>query len=130
MFERSLKLTFREQLKEQYNGKLDTKMKGLLYEIVAKIFRVLVNLKIIVPGGFNGFVINPSLFYCIILFLELLGRRRLRVLIRINMVSCTPWKRDSSTSTSLQCIFASKRSAMYTLLARMSRREPSISKFF
>uniref|UniRef100_A0A914CW44 FACT complex subunit SSRP1 n=1 Tax=Acrobeloides nanus TaxID=290746 RepID=A0A914CW44_9BILA len=49
-----------EQLKEQYNGKLDTKMKGLLYEIVAKIFRVLVNLKIIVPGGFNGASGTPA----------------------------------------------------------------------
>uniref|UniRef100_A0A915EP54 FACT complex subunit SSRP1 n=1 Tax=Ditylenchus dipsaci TaxID=166011 RepID=A0A915EP54_9BILA len=43
-----------DQLKEQYNGKLDHTMKGPLYEVLAKLVRVLVDIKIIVPGKFIG----------------------------------------------------------------------------
>lgn len=43
-----------EQLKAQYGGKLEVHMKGVLYEIMARLFRVIVNSRIIVPGNFNG----------------------------------------------------------------------------
>ena len=37
-------------MNETYNGQLEPVMKGNLYEIVAKIFRVMVNLKVVIPG--------------------------------------------------------------------------------
>uniref|UniRef100_A0A915E3A0 FACT complex subunit SSRP1 n=1 Tax=Ditylenchus dipsaci TaxID=166011 RepID=A0A915E3A0_9BILA len=49
-----------EQLKTQYNNKLERNMQGLLYEIMAKLFRVLVNIRIIVPGNFTGASGTPA----------------------------------------------------------------------
>lgn len=43
-----------EQLKEQYGGKLEPHMKGRLYEVMAKLFRILVNQKITIPGKYTG----------------------------------------------------------------------------
>lgn len=45
---------FREQLATQYQNKLEMNMRGFLFEIIAKLFRVLVNSRIIVPGNFTG----------------------------------------------------------------------------
>uniref|UniRef100_A0A914H0T7 FACT complex subunit SSRP1 n=1 Tax=Globodera rostochiensis TaxID=31243 RepID=A0A914H0T7_GLORO len=50
-----------EQLAQQYNNKLDMHMKGYLYEIMAKIFRVIVNSRIIVPGNFTGASGTPAI---------------------------------------------------------------------
>ncbi|KAI1714423.1 hypothetical protein DdX_08518 [Ditylenchus destructor] len=49
-----------DQLSQQFKGKLDRKMSGFLYEIIAKLFRVLVNSKIIVPGNFIGTSGTPT----------------------------------------------------------------------
>jgi len=49
-----------EQLKAQYGGKLDQHMKGVMFEIVARLFRVIVNSRIIVPGNFNGASGTPA----------------------------------------------------------------------
>uniref|UniRef100_A0A0M3HKJ9 Vesicle-fusing ATPase n=1 Tax=Ascaris lumbricoides TaxID=6252 RepID=A0A0M3HKJ9_ASCLU len=43
-----------EQLKEQYKGKLDKKLSGNVFEVMSKIFRVMVDMKIIVPGSSVG----------------------------------------------------------------------------
>lgn len=48
-------IVFREQLKEQYNGKLEKRMSGTVFEVVSKIFRVMVDMKITVPGSFVGY---------------------------------------------------------------------------
>uniref|UniRef100_A0A1I7XAL1 Transmembrane protein n=1 Tax=Heterorhabditis bacteriophora TaxID=37862 RepID=A0A1I7XAL1_HETBA len=45
----------KQQLNEQYGGKLEKELSGPLYEVVSKIFRVLINMKITVPGNFIGF---------------------------------------------------------------------------
>ncbi|KAL3075234.1 hypothetical protein niasHS_014963 [Heterodera schachtii] len=50
-----------EQLAQQYNNKLDMHMKGYLFEIMAKIFRVIVNSRIIVPGNFTGASGTPAI---------------------------------------------------------------------
>lgn len=60
---------FREQLNEQYKGRLEKEMSGPVYEVVSKIFRVLMDQKITVPGSFVGYV---DIFFCynfVILFL-------------------------------------------------------------
>ncbi|KHN87755.1 FACT complex subunit ssrp1-B [Toxocara canis] len=50
-----------EQLKEQYKGKLDKKMSGNVFEVVSKIFRVMVDMKITVPGTFVGHSGTPAI---------------------------------------------------------------------
>uniref|UniRef100_A0A915MK91 FACT complex subunit SSRP1 n=1 Tax=Meloidogyne javanica TaxID=6303 RepID=A0A915MK91_MELJA len=50
-----------EQLAQQYQNKLDMHMRGYLYEIIAKLFRVLVNSRIIVPGNFTGASGTPAI---------------------------------------------------------------------
>ncbi|CAB3402660.1 unnamed protein product [Caenorhabditis bovis] len=50
-----------EQIDEQYGGKLEREMSGALYEIVSKLFRVLVNMKITVPGTFIGHSGTPAI---------------------------------------------------------------------
>ncbi|KJH49060.1 structure-specific recognition protein [Dictyocaulus viviparus] len=47
-----------QQLNEQYGGKLEKELSGPLYEVVSKIFRVLINMKITVPGNFIGYVVS------------------------------------------------------------------------
>lgn len=47
---------FSEQLKEQYKGKLEKRMSGTVFEVVSKIFRVMVDMKITVPGSFVGYL--------------------------------------------------------------------------
>uniref|UniRef100_A0A914YK74 FACT complex subunit SSRP1 n=1 Tax=Panagrolaimus superbus TaxID=310955 RepID=A0A914YK74_9BILA len=42
-----------EQLKETYEGKIERHLNGPLYNIVAKLFRVFVGIKVTVPGGFT-----------------------------------------------------------------------------
>lgn len=49
-----------QQLTEQYGGKLERAMAGTLYEVVSKIFRVLINMKITVPGNFIGHSGTPA----------------------------------------------------------------------
>ncbi|VDM96162.1 unnamed protein product [Thelazia callipaeda] len=49
-----------EQLKEQYKGKLDKRMSGTVFEVVSKIFRVMVDMKITVPGSFVGHSGTPA----------------------------------------------------------------------
>ncbi|CAI5444757.1 unnamed protein product [Caenorhabditis angaria] len=49
-----------EQLKEQYGGKLQRELSGPLFEVVSKLFRVLVNMKITVPGSFIGNTGTPA----------------------------------------------------------------------
>lgn len=49
-----------EQLKEQYKGKLEKKMSGTVFEVVSKIFRVMVDMKITVPGSFVGHSGTPA----------------------------------------------------------------------
>ena len=39
---------------KEYDGKLDKEMSGPVFEVISKIFRVLVNMKITVPGSFIG----------------------------------------------------------------------------
>ncbi|KAL7073093.1 hypothetical protein ACQ4LE_008105 [Meloidogyne hapla] len=50
-----------EQLAQQYQNKLDMHMRGFLYEMIAKLFRVLVNSRIIVPGNFTGASGTPAI---------------------------------------------------------------------
>ncbi|KAF7639324.1 FACT complex subunit SSRP1 [Meloidogyne graminicola] len=50
-----------EQLSTQYQNKLDLHMKGFLYEMIAKLFRVLINSRIIVPGNFTGASGTPAI---------------------------------------------------------------------
>ncbi|CAI4228930.1 unnamed protein product [Auanema sp. JU1783] len=57
--ELSLGLT-EQQLAEQYGGKLGKEMSGPLYEVVSMIFRVLINMKITVPGNFIGHSGTPA----------------------------------------------------------------------
>jgi structure-specific recognition protein 1 len=49
-------LFFREQLQEQYRGRIERELSGQVYVIVSKIFRVLIDQKITVPGSFVGYV--------------------------------------------------------------------------
>lgn len=49
-----------EQLKEQYKGKLEKRMSGTVFEVVSKIFRVMVDMKITVPGSFVGHSGTPA----------------------------------------------------------------------
>ncbi|KIH59625.1 structure-specific recognition protein [Ancylostoma duodenale] len=49
-----------QQLNEQYGGKLEKELSGPLYEVVSKIFRVLINMKITVPGNFIGHSGTPA----------------------------------------------------------------------
>jgi structure-specific recognition protein 1 len=51
----------REQLNEQYKGRLEKEMSGPVYEVVSKIFRVLMDQKITVPGSFVGCVLLHSM---------------------------------------------------------------------
>lgn len=44
---------FRDELKEKYEGKLNQELKGPLYEVFARLMRVLVGKKMIVPGSFR-----------------------------------------------------------------------------
>ncbi|VDM63486.1 unnamed protein product [Angiostrongylus costaricensis] len=44
----------------QYGGKLEKELSGPLYEVVSKIFRVLINMKITVPGNFIGHSGTPA----------------------------------------------------------------------
>ncbi|PAV64448.1 hypothetical protein WR25_07035 [Diploscapter pachys] len=48
-----------DQMKE-YDGKLDKEMSGPVFEVISKIFRVLVNMKITVPGSFIGHSGTPA----------------------------------------------------------------------
>ncbi|CAD6188199.1 unnamed protein product [Caenorhabditis auriculariae] len=50
-----------EQIEEQFGGKLEREMSGPVYEIVSKLFRVLVNMKITVPGSFIGNTGTPAI---------------------------------------------------------------------
>lgn len=43
-----------EELKEKYEGKLEKKVNGPTYEVMAKVMKVIVNRKITVPGSFRG----------------------------------------------------------------------------
>lgn len=43
----------REELKEKYNGKLSQELNGPLYEVFARLMRVMVGKKMIVPGSFK-----------------------------------------------------------------------------
>ncbi|PIO72510.1 structure-specific recognition protein [Teladorsagia circumcincta] len=49
-----------QQLNDQYGGKLEKELSGPLYEVVSKIFRVLINMKITVPGNFIGHSGTPA----------------------------------------------------------------------
>ncbi|MFH4974322.1 hypothetical protein AB6A40_001031 [Gnathostoma spinigerum] len=49
-----------QQLKELYGGKLAKKLSGTVFEVVSKIFRVMVDMKITVPGGFIGHSGTPA----------------------------------------------------------------------
>ncbi|KAK5986077.1 FACT complex subunit SSRP1 [Trichostrongylus colubriformis] len=49
-----------QQLHDQYGGKLEKELSGPLYEVVSKIFRVLINMKITVPGNFVGHSGTPA----------------------------------------------------------------------
>uniref|UniRef100_A0A7E4ZSP2 FACT complex subunit SSRP1 n=1 Tax=Panagrellus redivivus TaxID=6233 RepID=A0A7E4ZSP2_PANRE len=42
-----------EQLRSQYESKIEKQMTGLLHQIVAKLFRVFVGIKVTVPANFN-----------------------------------------------------------------------------
>lgn len=48
------------QLTDQYGGKLEREMSGPVYEVVSKIFRVLIGMKITVPGNFVGHSGTPA----------------------------------------------------------------------
>ncbi|VDD86515.1 unnamed protein product [Enterobius vermicularis] len=49
-----------QQLKEQYKGKLEKRLSGTVFEVVSKIFRVIVDMKITVPGTFIGHSGTPA----------------------------------------------------------------------
>uniref|UniRef100_A0A0N5AUN1 FACT complex subunit SSRP1 n=1 Tax=Syphacia muris TaxID=451379 RepID=A0A0N5AUN1_9BILA len=49
-----------QQLKEQYKGKLEKRLNGNVFEVVSKIFRVIVDMKITVPGTFIGHSGTPA----------------------------------------------------------------------
>uniref|UniRef100_A0AC35F304 FACT complex subunit SSRP1 n=1 Tax=Panagrolaimus sp. PS1159 TaxID=55785 RepID=A0AC35F304_9BILA len=42
-----------EQLQDTYEGKIERHLNGPLYQIVAKLFRIFVGIKVTVPGGFT-----------------------------------------------------------------------------
>lgn len=46
-------LSYREELKEKYGGKLNQELEGPLYEVFARLMKVLVGKKMIVPGNFK-----------------------------------------------------------------------------
>ena len=46
----------REELREQYEGKLSRDMSGMFYEVFSRVMRVLVGKKITVPGTFKRYV--------------------------------------------------------------------------
>ncbi|KAF8358731.1 hmg-3, partial [Pristionchus pacificus] len=50
-----------EQLNELYDKKLDREQSGNTYEIVSRIFRALVNMRITVPGNFVGHSGTPAI---------------------------------------------------------------------
>ena len=45
--------SYREELREQYEGKLSRDMSGMFYEVFSRVMRVLVGKKITVPGTFK-----------------------------------------------------------------------------
>ena len=47
-------IAFREEIQEKYEGKLQTEMNGLEYEVVSKVFKAVTTRKITVPGNFLG----------------------------------------------------------------------------
>ncbi|VDN54982.1 unnamed protein product [Dracunculus medinensis] len=49
-----------DQIKGQYKGKLDKTISGTVFEVISKIFRVIVDMKITVPGSFVGHSGTPA----------------------------------------------------------------------
>lgn len=50
-----------EELQEKYEGKLQTDMSGLEYEVVSKVFKAVTTRKITVPGNFTGHSGTPAI---------------------------------------------------------------------
>jgi len=50
-----------EELQEKYEGKLEKDMKGPTFEIISKLFKVMVGRKITVPGNFVGHSGTPAI---------------------------------------------------------------------
>ena len=57
--------SYREELREQYEGKLSREMSGMFYEVFSRVMRVLVGKKITVPGTFKRCVhVHACIFCC------------------------------------------------------------------
>ena len=54
--------SYREDVQEKYEGKLNKVMSGPEYEIVSRIMKTLVQRKITVPGTFVGYVIISEIY--------------------------------------------------------------------
>lgn len=48
-------LTYREELKEKYEGKLEKEVTGPTYEVLGKVMKIIINRKITGPGAFIGY---------------------------------------------------------------------------
>lgn len=105
-----------EDIEQQINEKLKEEYSGSLHDVVAKVFKSIIKISIIIPGGFERYqkfeALNEEINHFIVV---LLSTAVLSVLWRLLKVSCSSWPRVWSSFPSQLSTWKSMKSEVLSL---------------